>query len=96
MNQCNPINEDKWKILSNTLKKHNVFLGKSMSLFIKVLTLFYLISLSTLSNAESVITNTATANYSINGNVLSITDSVQFTKDTVVVPAEVTPLIKLL
>ncbi len=40
-------------------------------------------------NANPIITNTATANFSINGSPSTLTDSVQFTKDTVVRPPDI-------
>ena len=46
-----------------------------------------LLSFSLITNtvqAETIITNTATANFTINGSAKTLSDSVQFTKDTVV------------
>ena len=59
--------------------------------------LIFLISLFiTMSAVEAapIITNTATANFTINGNNLNLSDSVQFTKDTVVVPTDTIELTK--
>jgi len=44
--------------------------------------------------AETIITNTATANFSINGTTHQLSNSVQFTKDTVVTPSDVITLSK--
>lgn len=46
------------------------------------------------AQAETIITNTASANFSINGTAKTLSDSVQFTKDQVVAPSDEITLTK--
>ncbi len=52
------------------------------------------ITLSSSVYADTIITNSATVNFSINGTPQSLSDSVQFTKDTVVTPSDTITLSK--
>ena len=66
-------------------------LEKGLSLFFQSLYVFVYIIFSNLYTpvfADTLITNTATANFSINGTSQSLSDSIQFTKDTVVTPTD--------
>jgi len=58
---------------------------QSLSVLVLFITLFIGFSLGFTQNvkAETIITNTATANFSINGTAQTLSDSVQFTKDVV-------------
>jgi len=86
---------DKSILLSN-FEINNLFIP---SVFVRViiqlilLTAFLVSSVSTI--AAPIITNTVTANFTINGNNLNLTDSVQFTKDTVVTPTDTLELTKV-
>lgn len=51
--------------------------------------IFALLLVTKQVNAAPVITNTATANYTINGVNLNLSDSAQFTKDTIVRPTDI-------
>jgi len=58
--------------------------------------IFYglIITISSPALAATLVTNTATANFSINGTTYQVSDSVQFTKDAVVPPSDVITLSK--
>ncbi len=58
--------------------------------------IFYslLMMISSPALAAELVTNTATANFSINGTPYQVSDSVQFTKDAVVPPSDVITLTK--
>ena len=79
--------------LSDSVKGLNAL---SQCLAVLACIIFYagIISFSAPVYAETIITNTATANYSINGTTHQLSDSVQFTKDTVVTPSDVITLSK--
>ena len=80
--------------LSKLWKNHNVFQGLVARVLFQILLLVSIIMPLHAVEANPLITNTATANYTINGNNLNLSDSVQFTKDTVVVPPDVITLQK--
>ena len=87
-------NQMKSKPLLALAKGGNFF---CQCLYVLACIIFY-ISINTLSNpvfAAPIITNTANANFSINDTTISLSDSVQFTKDTVVIPPDVITLQKL-
>ena len=80
-------------LIKNNPKKHACFnpLRKEISFFSQwIYVLVYIIFLSLFNPlyAETVITNTATVNFSIFNNSQQLSDSVQFTKDTVVTPPD--------
>lgn len=82
---------------STLLSKVGLNTKLTQGLFVRLLFQFFLLiglAVSQSAFAAPVITNTATANYTINGNSLNLTDSVQFTKDTVVVPTDTIELVK--
>ena len=81
-------------ILSNSWKDQSVFQGLIAGVLLNFLLLISLLLPVTSVKAMPVITNTATANFTINGNTLNLSDSVQFTKDTVVTPTDNINLIK--
>jgi len=57
--------------------------------------IFYSLSMTTSpALAATLVTNTATASFSINGTTQQVSDSVQFTKDTVIVPSDTITLTK--
>ena len=56
------------------------------TLFLVIICQFYITNPAL---ADTIITNTATASFTINGNSQSLSDSVQFTKDTTVTPSDV-------
>ena len=75
-------------------KNHSVFQGLFARIVFQFLLLISMIMPVLSVEAMPVITNTATVNFTINGNNLNLTDSVQFTKDTVVVPTDTIELEK--
>ncbi len=85
--------------LIGTLLKH---IGQNLDFFqctlVRILISFVLlistVTFPTNVEANTIITNTANANFSINGTALSLSDSIQFTKDTVVIPPDVITLQK--
>lgn len=77
---------------NNQVKQANfIALKKGLSFLIQSLYVFICIIFSSLYNpvfADTIITNTATANFSINGTSKTLSDSVQLTKNTIVAPSD--------
>jgi len=67
------------------MMKNDVFQNAFVSILFQLMLIVSILTPTTLF-AMPVITNTATANYSINGVNLNLSDSAQFTRDTVVTP----------
>ena len=80
--------DDKGWLLSKVWKESFSFQGFFVRHVFQILLLICVILPSVNIEAAPVITNTATANYTVNGNNLNLSDSVQFTKDTVVAPTD--------
>ena len=74
--------------LSKTLKNSSVFNSHFVYILFKLILLICLFIPAATVTAMPVITNTATANYTINGVNLNLSDSAQFTRDTVVTPTD--------
>lgn len=74
------------------MKRVNLpILRKGLNFFFQCLYVLACIIFSTIYNpvfSDTIITNTATANFSINGSAQQLSDSIQFTKDTVVTPTD--------
>ncbi len=77
-----------------TGQDYNLFQSMLVRIFISFMLLLGLAAHPLVAEANTTITNTATANYSINGIATNLSDSVQFTKDTVVIPPDVITLQK--
>ncbi|WP_299873760.1 hypothetical protein [uncultured Cocleimonas sp.] len=69
-------------------KNHCVFQGLIARILFTFILILSFTAPSVSLEAMPIITNTATANYTVNGNNLNLSDSVQFTKDTVVTPTD--------
>lgn len=67
---------------------------KGLNHFFACIYVLVFILFSNSVSADTVITNTATANFSVNSSAQQLSDSVQFTKDTVVVPPDEITLAK--
>ena len=85
--------KDNYK-LSDCWENHSVFQGIFTRVLFQFLLLVSMILTTYTVEAMPIITNTATANFTINGNNIILSDSEQFTKDTVVIPTDSINLIK--
>ncbi|HIQ14359.1 MAG TPA: DUF11 domain-containing protein, partial [Leucothrix sp.] len=70
------------------LLKRGKSFNQRFSVFVYFFFVLTLSSLSTNTYADTLITNTATANFSINGTAKTLSDSVQLTKNVVVTPTD--------
>ena len=85
--------QDKSQLLPKVKEKYSLFQGSFVHSIFSILLICFFFSLTSVE-AAPIITNTATANFTIYGNDLSVTDKVQFTKDTVVAPTDIITLEK--
>ncbi len=82
------------KQLSRTLKNRDIFQHAFVRVLFQFILLMNILIPVASVTAMPIITNTATANYTINGVNLNINDSAQFTRDTVVTPTDTINLLK--